>query len=61
MLFVTGRDLPALENAVLENIKNVVEKLSESKPILAKMIAAGKLKVVGARYDIDSGVVTFFE
>ena len=56
-----GRYGDPLENAVLENIKNIVEKITESKPILAKLISQGKLKVVGARYSIDSGVVTFFE
>ncbi|MFM9265781.1 carbonic anhydrase [Tychonema sp. BBK16] len=53
------KNLPgdAWDNAVRANVKMSVNKLQARSPILAKAIKAGTLKVVGARYDLDSGEV----
>ena len=45
------------ENAVVANIQYQAEKLQESSTILAKLLREGKLKIVGACYDIDTGKV----
>jgi carbonic anhydrase len=45
-----------LENAVQANIELTVSRLKAS-PILAEAIQKGRLKVVGARYDLDTGTV----
>ncbi|MBE9095073.1 carbonic anhydrase [Tychonema sp. LEGE 07203] len=47
----------AWDNAVRANVKMNVKKLASSSPILAEAVKAGKLKVVGGRYDLDSGKV----
>ncbi|MEG4802287.1 carbonic anhydrase [Microcoleus sp. ARI1-B5] len=47
----------AWDNAVRANVKMNVKKLKDSSPILAEAVKAGKLKVVGGRYDLDSGQV----
>ncbi len=47
----------AWDNAVRANVKMSVKNLKARSPILAKAIKAGTLKVVGARYDLDSGEV----
>ncbi len=47
----------AWDNAVRANVKMSVNNLKARSPILAKAIKAGTLKVVGARYDLDSGEV----
>ena len=49
-----------LENSVIQNINNVVDELNHSKPILEELIHEKKLKIVGARYDLDDGTVKFF-
>jgi carbonic anhydrase len=50
-----------LDMAVRENVKRVVTRLrSASDPILMDPLKAGKLKIVGARYDLDDGSVDFF-
>jgi carbonic anhydrase len=42
-------------------IKAMVERLrTSSEPILLEPLRAGRLKVVGARYDLDDGDVDFF-
>lgn len=49
-----------LDAAVRENVRRVVMRLRNSEPMLIDPIKAGKLKVVGARYDLDDGKVDFF-
>ncbi|MCC5613366.1 carbonic anhydrase [Nostoc sp. CHAB 5834] len=46
-----------MQNAVIANIQYQAEKLQESSTILDKFIREGKLKIVGACYDIDTGKV----
>jgi carbonic anhydrase len=46
-----------LENAVRDNVANSVREIASSQSVLAPMIKQGKLKIVGARYDLDSGLV----
>ncbi|MBD2294371.1 carbonic anhydrase [Anabaena sphaerica FACHB-251] len=47
------------ENAVITNIQFQTEKLLRNSAVLAKLIRAGRLKIVGAFYDIDTGKVRF--
>lgn len=47
-----------LDNAVHANITLVSQRLQTS-PILSSAISQGKLQIVGAYYDLDSGIVTF--
>ena len=50
-----------LDMAVRENVKRTVTRLrSASEPILMDPLRGGKLKIVGARYDLDDGSVDFF-
>lgn len=46
-----------IQNAVIANIQYQAEKLQESSTILANLLDEGKLKIVGACYDIDTGKV----
>ncbi len=48
-----------LDNAVRENVRRIVERLSNSEDVLTEPLEAGRLKIVGARYDLDSGEVDF--
>lgn len=56
---IKGGDL--LNDSIRGNVFNTVEKLSECEPILKELCESGKLKVVGAFYDLDSGTVQFYE
>jgi carbonic anhydrase len=50
------------ENAVKQNVRRVVEVLrQESDPILLKPQQENRLKVVGAYYHLDTGMVDFFD
>jgi carbonic anhydrase len=46
-----------LQNAILENVRLGVSKLHNLDPVIAPMVKAGKVKVVGGNYDLVSGAV----
>lgn len=52
-----GKKGDLTDNAIRVNIDLVTKQVKTSAPILAKLVRAGKVKVVGAYYDIDSGLV----
>src|SRR5213596_664075 len=50
-----------LQATVRENVKNVVQALRSSAPVLKAKVDSGELKVVGAYYSLDTGSVAFPE
>jgi carbonic anhydrase len=52
-----GEPGDAVENAVKENVRELVARLQSTGPILSEFVHDGKLKIVGACYDLDTGVV----
>jgi carbonic anhydrase len=56
-----GEPGDALENAIRKNVEIGVERLKVLQPILAPRVKEGKLKVVGAVYDLRTGTVTLLE
>jgi len=46
-----------LDLAVVQNVRGVVAEIESSDPLLAELAHRGELRVVGARYDLDSGAV----
>jgi carbonic anhydrase len=47
----------ALDNAVRANVAASVNQVRSSKPLLAPAVQKGDVKVVGGRYDLDTGAV----
>jgi carbonic anhydrase len=54
---VNGLPGDAVENAVVANVQYQIERLKHSK-LLTEQVRLGKLKIVGGRYDLDTGKVT---
>lgn len=50
-----------LDASVRANVRRVVSRLKNSEPILMDPLNTGKLRIVGARYDLDDGSVDFFD
>jgi carbonic anhydrase len=50
-----------LETTVKANVKNVVQALRSSTPILKAEVNSGKVKVIGGYYSLDTGAVTFLD
>lgn len=46
-----------MENAVAENVRLNVQLLRQSEPVLGSLIRAGKLKVAGGIYNLETGEV----
>jgi carbonic anhydrase len=46
-----------IDNAVIANVQDQITKLKIS-PILRDRVESGKLRIVGSRYDLDTGKVT---
>jgi carbonic anhydrase len=57
----TGESANVLGAAVRANIRAAAEHLRTGSEILERLVAAGKLRVVGAEYSLESGVVDFFD
>ena len=47
-----------LDNSITANVKMVVSQLRWAAPILSKRVDKGTLRIVGARYDLGTGVAT---
>jgi carbonic anhydrase len=54
-----AKDLPgdAIDNAVVANVRYQISQLTERSPLLAQRVQEGKLKIIGGRYDLDTGTV----
>jgi carbonic anhydrase len=58
MTKVKKRSLDPVEDLVVANIQYQVEKLRRDSTLLSQLEQSGKLKIVGGRYDLDTGKVT---
>lgn len=51
-----------LDNSVRRNVRRIIGRLVErASPDLIAMREAGHLRIVGARYDLDTGIVDFLD
>ena len=50
-----------LDRSVRSNVRRIVERLRTTEQMLIEPQREGRLKIVGARYDLDDGHVEFFE
>ncbi|MGW4940979.1 carbonic anhydrase [Actinoplanes sp. NPDC004185] len=53
-----GRPGDVVDNAVRANVRAQAAQLTARSELLAEHVRAGELRIVGARYDLDSGRVT---
>jgi len=56
---VEARDRPGdvLDYAVRANVRRTVSRLNQTGPVLSGMVRDQKLRIVGAYYDLQSGIV----
>ena len=57
---VRGRPGDFVDNAIRENAVRTAKKIATESPLIAELVAKGKVKVVAGRYDLDEGRVEFF-
>jgi len=56
-----GDNSEFVQNVTIKNVELTVEQIRERSNILAKMECDGKIKITGAYYDVESGIVTFID
>lgn len=56
----TDREI-ALNNAIKFNVEANVQRIIDNSEIMAKHVDSGKVKVIGAHYELSSGRVEFFD
>ncbi len=49
-----------IDTAAADNVRNVVKMIPKESPVIRELIQEGKLKIVGAMYDLQTGKVVFF-
>jgi carbonic anhydrase len=54
-----GKNLDFLKNVTEIHTSLILEKIRKESPIIAELEAIGEVKIVGALYDIDTGIVHF--
>jgi carbonic anhydrase len=54
-------DTDLLDRAVRSNVRRVVGRLRDTEQMLLAPQQEGRLKIVGAYYDLDTGRVVFFD
>lgn len=52
-------NLSFVNKVVHQNIELSLKQIPERSPVLKELVAEGKLKIIGAVYDIETGEVTF--
>lgn len=56
-----GHSDQVLRDAVRANVRASADHLRHGSRILEEMVIAGRLAIVGAEYDLDTGAVNFFD
>ena len=50
-----------LDNAVVANVRLVVDRLREAEPVIAPRVRGGAFRIVGARYALNTGLVDLLD
>lgn len=56
---VRGKPGDFLDNAIRQNARRTAERLQAGSAILGERVKAGKLRILAAHYDLDSGTVAY--
>jgi len=56
-----GNNRVFMNNVTTNNVHLTVKKIKEQSTLLAELEASGEIKIIGGLYDLDTGLVTFFE
>jgi carbonic anhydrase len=50
-----------VDNVAAKNVQLAIDNIMKDSSVLAEMVKNGDIKIIGAMYDINSGVVDFYE
>lgn len=55
----SSKNLDFVNQVALQNVELTIAKLKKDSPVLNEMIESGEIQVVGAMYDVKTGIVSF--
>ena len=55
----SSKNIDFVNKVSVKNVQLTITKLKEDSPVLNEMINAGEIEVVGAMYDVKTGLVSF--
>ena len=55
-----GSNLDFVNKVSEQNVLLTIERIKKESPLIADLEAAGKIKIVGALYDVETGIVSFY-
>lgn len=50
-----------VENVAALNVQHVLRQIPEKSPVIADLVKKGQIALVGAMYDVETGLVEFYE
>ncbi len=56
-----GSNVEFVNNVTEINVHLTIERIRRESPIIAEMELHGQIKIVAGLYDVDTGIVTFFD
>jgi len=56
-----GSNLSFIFNVTKLNVQMTIQKIRKQSTIISELLNSGKIKMVGGIYDVDTGIVDFFE
>lgn len=59
--FRNSKNIEFVDNVATKNVYLTIDRILQESPVLAEMQNKGKIKIIGAMYDINTGAVDFFE
>ena len=57
----TGKNAEFVENVATLNVRLTMQRIRRESVIIRELEEAGEIKIVGGKYDVDTGAVEFFE
>ncbi|MEY2799566.1 MAG: hypothetical protein RI934_554 [Bacteroidota bacterium] len=55
----TGANVRFVDNVTINNVKQTIERIRLESPIILDLENTGAIKIVGAIYNVDNGIVSF--
>jgi carbonic anhydrase len=55
-----GSNLDFVNKVSEQNVLLTIERIKNESSLIADLEAAGKIKIVGALYDVETGIVSFY-
>ena len=57
----TGSNATFVYNVTELNVKLTIDRIRRESPIIAELEKNGQIKIIGGMYEVENGVVTFFD